>query len=177
MQPTMHRSDTEKMVRVDHAGEFGACRIYAGQMAVAGTRSSLSGEIAHMARQEEKHLAAFEKLMHERRVRPTLFMPVWHVAGFALGAASAIVGEKMMMAVTAAVETEIDQHYQAQRETLARHGEDPELEGMIAEYQREEQEHRDSAIQHGAEQAPGYPLVSALIRAGCRAAIHLSTRF
>ena len=92
----------------------------------------------------------------------------------ALGAASALVGPKAAMAVTAAVETEIDRHYQAQREALA--GDDPELEGMIADFQAEEVEHRDSAIAHGAEEAPAYPLMSALVRAGCRAAIRVAEK-
>lgn len=176
MRPDTAMPDTNAMVRVDHAGEYGACRIYAGQQAVMGVRGRLSGEIAHMARQEEQHLAAFERLMHQRRVRPTLLMPAWNVAGFVLGAASAIAGEKVAMAVTAAVETEIDRHYQAQRDELDGSGSDPELSEMIVEFQREELEHRDTAIQHGAEQAPAYPLFSALVRAGCRAAIRLSSR-
>ena len=163
-----------RMVRVDQAGEYGATRIYAGQMAVMGNRHAYSGEIARMAAQEDVHLAAFDRLVAERGVRPTLLMPLWHVAGFALGAASALVGPKAAMAVTAAVETEIDRHYQAQRDALA--GDDPELEGMIAQFQAEEVEHRDSAIAHGAEEAPAYPLMSALVRAGCRAAIRVAEK-
>jgi ubiquinone biosynthesis monooxygenase Coq7 len=166
--------DTAAMVRVDHAGEYGAARIYAGQLAVMGTRSAVSAEIARMAAQEEKHLKAFDRLIVERRVRPTLLMPLWHGAGFALGALSALAGPKAAMAVTAAVETEIDRHYQAQRDELA--GEDPELELLVAEFQAEELEHKESAIAHGAEQAPAYPLMSAVIRAGCRAAIRLSEK-
>ncbi len=166
--------DTAAMIRVDHAGEYGAARIYAGQLAVMGNRAAISPEIARMAQQEEKHLEAFDRLIRERRVRPTLLMPLWHAAGFALGAASALAGPKAAMAVTAAVETEIDRHYQAQRDRLD--GDDPELEAMIADFQEEELEHRDTALDHGAEQAPGWPLMSALIRLGCRAAIRISER-
>jgi ubiquinone biosynthesis monooxygenase Coq7 len=166
--------DTEAMIRVDHAGEYGAARIYAGQLAVMGTRHPAAAEIARMAAQEERHLEAFDRLVLERRVRPTLLMPLWHAAGFALGAASALVGPKAAMAVTAAVETEIDRHYAEQRDRLA--GDDPELEAMIADFQADELEHRDTAIEHGAEQAPAYPLMSALIRAGCRLAIRVSER-
>ncbi|TPE64628.1 demethoxyubiquinone hydroxylase family protein [Sandaracinobacter neustonicus] len=162
------------MIRVDHAGEYGAKRIYAGQLAVMGTRHPYSGEIARMEAQEDVHLNAFAQLVTERGVRPTLLMPLWHVAGFALGAASALAGPKAAMAVTAAVETEIDRHYQAQRDALA--GDDPDLEALIAKFQAEEVEHRDSAIAHGAEQAPAYPLLSALVRAGCRAAIRAAER-
>jgi ubiquinone biosynthesis monooxygenase Coq7 len=166
--------DTAAMVRVDHAGEYGAARIYAGQLAVMGTRHPFSGEIARMAAQEEKHLKTFDRLLTERRVRPTLLMPLWHMAGFALGAASALAGPKAAMAVTAAVETEIDRHYAAQREALA--GTDAELEGLVAEFQADELEHRETAVAHGAEEAPAYPLMSAIIRAGCRAAIRVSEK-
>lgn len=166
--------DTAAMIRVDHAGEFGATRIYAGQLAVMGNRADVSGEIARMAAQEDRHLKVFSDLMLERGVRPTLLMPLWHRAGFALGAASALIGPKAAMAVTAAVETEIDLHYQAQRDRLA--GDDPHLEEVIAEFQAEEVEHRESAIAHGAEEAPAYPLLSFLVRAGCRAAIRLSEK-
>lgn len=166
--------DRESMVRVDHAGEYGAARIYAGQLAVMGTRHAFAGEIARMATQEERHLHTFDRLLVERRVRPTLLMPLWHVAGFALGAASALAGPKAAMAVTAAVETEIDRHYQAQREQLS--GEDPELEGLIAEFQADEVEHRETAQAHGAEDVVAYPIMSAIIRAGCRAAIRVSEK-
>lgn len=166
--------DRTGMLRVDHAGEYGAARIYAGQLAVMGTRHAFSGEIARMAAQEERHLKTFDRLLVERRVRPTLLMPLWHVAGFALGAASALAGPKAAMAVTAAVETEIDRHYQAQRDALS--GDDPELEGLIAEFQADEVEHRDTAVSHGAEEAPAYPLMSAIVRAGCRAAIRISEK-
>jgi 3-demethoxyubiquinol 3-hydroxylase len=167
-------ADTSSMIRVDHAGEYGAARIYAGQLAVMGARHPISGEIARMATQEERHLKTFDRLLLERRVRPTLLMPLWHMAGFALGAASALAGPKAAMAVTAAVETEIDRHYAAQREALS--GADPELEGLIAEFQADELEHRETAVAHGAEETPGYPLMSAIIRAGCRAAIRVSER-
>ncbi len=166
--------DTKSMIRVDHAGEYGAARIYAGQLAVMGNRSTVSGEITRMAAQEEKHLITFDRLIRERRVRPTLLMPLWHSAGFALGALSALAGPKAAMAVTAAVETEIDRHYQEQRNQLQ--GDDPELEGLITEFQAEELEHKETALAHGAEQAVAYPLVSAVIRAGCRAAIRLSEK-
>ena len=166
--------DAEEMVRVDHAGEYGATRIYAGQLAVMGQRTAISAEVAHMAAQEDVHLAAFEKLIRERRVRPTLLLPFWKHAGFALGAASALAGPKVAMAVTAAVETEIDRHYQGQIDSLQES--DPELSGLIARFQAEEVEHRNSAMAHGAEEAPAYPLLSALVRAGCRAAIRLSEK-
>jgi ubiquinone biosynthesis monooxygenase Coq7 len=141
-----------------------------------GTRGPIAGEVARMAEQEERHLETFDRLIVERGVRPTLLLPLWNAAGYALGVASALAGPKVAMAVTAAVETEIDRHYQEQRDQLAADGGDPELEQLVAEFQEDELEHRDAAIAHGAEQAPAWPLLSAVIRVGCRVAIRASER-
>lgn len=165
-----------RMIRVDQAGEFGATRIYAGQLAVMGDRAPDSAEIAGMAEQEKGHRERFDALMAERGVRPTALEPVWHVAGFALGAATALIGPKAAMACTAAVETEIDRHYSAQLDRLSATGEDPQLAMLIEEFREDERAHRDAALAAGAEQAPAYPLLSGLIRLGCRAAIRLSER-
>lgn len=174
-RPGRHeRADRAAMLRVDQAGEFGATRIYAGQLAVLGDRHPMSREIGHMAAQEERHRAHFDAMMTARGVRPTLLQPIWHVAGFALGAASALAGPKTAMACTAAIETEIDIHYQRQIDALG--GSDPELSTAIADFQAEEVEHRETALKSGAERAPAYPLLSGLVRLGCRAAIALSTR-
>lgn len=164
------------MIRVDHAGEFGAVRIYAGQLAVFGPNHKLTPVIRRMARQEEEHLEAFEKIMSERNVRPTALGPVWHAAGFALGAATALMGNRAAMACTAAVEEVIDEHYQSQRDLLDHWGVEPELNAAVEAFQADEMEHRDTAIAHGAEQAPCHGLLSASIKAGCRAAIWLSKR-
>ncbi len=162
------------MLRVDQAGEFGATRIYAGQLAVMGDRHPTARAIARMAAQEERHRTRFDTMLGERRVRPTALAPLWHVAGFALGAATALIGAEAAMACTAAVETEIDRHYGAQLDRLG--DSDPELAETIAEFRAEELEHRDTALAAGAEQAPAYPLLSAAIRLGCRVAIGLSER-
>lgn len=173
-RPGRRMPDRASMIRVDHAGEFGATRIYAGQLAILGDRHPMSREISHMAAQEDRHLARFNEFITERGVRPTLLQPFWHVAGFALGAASALIGPKGAMACTAAVETEIDAHY---AEQLAELGDgDPELSEAIAEFQAEEVEHREAALAAGAEQAPAYPVLFGLVRLGCRAAIALSKR-
>lgn len=166
----------ERMIRVDQAGEFGATRIYAGQLAVMGDRGPHSAEIRAMAGQEEDHRARFDALMARRGVRPTALQPFWHVAGFALGAGTALLGPEAAMACTAAVETEIDAHYSKQLEELERDGDDPELAAMIAEFRDDEREHKDAAFAAGAERAPAYPLLSMAIRLGCRAAIRLSER-
>jgi 3-demethoxyubiquinol 3-hydroxylase len=162
------------MIRVDQAGEYGAARIYAGQLAVLGNRHPAARPIRHMADQEKRHLDRFNAMVAERGVRPTLLQPVWHVAGFALGAVTAAIGPEAAMACTAAIETEIDRHYGEQLEALGES--DPELSGAIAEFQAEELEHKATAIAQGAERAPAYPLMSAAIRLGCRAAIALSKR-
>ena len=164
----------EAMLRVDQAGEYGATRIYAGQLAVMGSRARDSAEIGHMAEQEAVHLARFNALMNARRVRPTALQPVWQVAGFALGAASALIGPQAAMACTAAIEQEIDRHYTAQLDELE--GNDPELSGMIGDFRSDERAHREVALAAGAEQAPLYPLFSGAIRLGCRLAIRLSEK-
>jgi ubiquinone biosynthesis monooxygenase Coq7 len=164
------------MIRVDQAGEYGATRIYAGQLAVMGDRGPHSPDIRAMAEQEAEHLARFDALFARRGTRPTALQPFWSVAGYALGAATALVGPEAAMACTAAIEEEIDRHYSRQLDALDEAGDDPELAGMIAEFRDEEREHRDAALRLGAERAPGYPLLSAAIRLGCRAAIRLSER-
>ena len=169
-------TDRAAMIRVDQAGEYGATRIYAGQLAVMGDRTALSGEIRGMAEQEAAHRAEFDALMARRGVRPTALQPVWSAAGYALGAATALIGSEAAMACTAAVEEEIDRHYTRQLDELTEAGDDPELAGMIAEFREDERAHRDAAIAAGAERAPAYPLLSAAIRLGCRAAIRLSER-
>lgn len=165
-----------RMIRVDQAGEFGATRIYAGQLAVMGDRGPHSAEIAGMAEQEAGHRAKFDALMARRGVRPTALQPFWEHAGFALGAVTALIGPEAAMACTAAVETEIDAHYSDQLERLSETGEDPELAAMIEEFREDEREHRDAALAAGAERAPAYPLLSGLIRLGCRVAIRVSER-
>jgi ubiquinone biosynthesis monooxygenase Coq7 len=162
------------MIRVDQAGEYGATRIYAGQLAVMGDRHPMAREIAHMAEQEERHRKFFDAMVAQRGVRPTALQPFWNVAGFALGAVTAAMGPRAAMACTAAVETEIDLHYAEQLEALGE--DDPELSEAVAEFRAEEVEHRDAALAAGAEQAPAYPLLSGAIRLGCRAAIALSKR-
>ena len=165
-----------RMIRVDQAGEFGATRIYAGQLAVMGDRGPDSAEIAGMAEQEAGHREKFDAMMARRGVRPTILQPFWDRAGFALGAVTALIGPEAAMACTAAVETEIDDHYSRQLDRLMETGEDPELAAMIEEFREDEREHRDAALAAGAERAPAYPVLSAVIRAGCRAAIGISQR-
>jgi ubiquinone biosynthesis monooxygenase Coq7 len=173
-QPGDRKADRDSMLRVNQAGEYGAARIYAGQMAVLGRGSPAAHQIARMAAQEQRHLDRFNQLMTERRVRPTALQPIWSVAGFALGAATALISERAAMACTDAIETEIDKHYSEQLVELG--DDDPELAADIADFQAEELEHRATAREHGSQEAIAYPLLSATIRAGCRLAIELSKR-
>jgi ubiquinone biosynthesis monooxygenase Coq7 len=165
--------DIEAMIRVDHAGEYGAVRIYEGQLAVLKGRAS-EATIRHMAEQEQQHLKTFDALVNERRVRPTALEPVWRIAGFALGAATALMGEKAAFACTAAVEEAIDEHYAAQIEALGTR--DPALKKTVEDFRADEAAHRQTALDHGAEQAPGYRLLNQAIKAGCRVAIKLSEK-
>lgn len=163
----------EHMLRVNHAGEYGARRIYAGQLAVL-KHHACAPTIRHMAEQEDAHFETFDQMLKDRQVRPTALMPIWHVLGFALGAGTALLGEKAAMACTVAVESVIDDHY---REQLA---ELPESEAALGEtieqFRQEEMEHHDTGLAHQAEQAPFYPLLSGLIKTGSRLAIALSKR-
>lgn len=169
-------TDRSAMIRVDQAGEYGATRIYAGQLAVMGDRAAHSGEVRAMADQEAGHLAAFDALLAARGVRPTALQPLWSAAGYALGAATALIGPEAAMACTAAVEEEIDRHYTRQLGELGQQGDDPELADMIERFREDERAHRDAALAAGAERAPAYTLLSTAIRLGCRAAIRLSER-
>jgi 3-demethoxyubiquinol 3-hydroxylase len=164
----------DRILRVDHAGEYGAARIYAGQLAVMGTRHKDSGLIQHMADQEKRHLETFDRLLTEHNVRPTLLGPVWHVAGFALGAVTALMGPRAAMACTSAVEEVIDTHYAAQHAELK--DSQPELAATIEDFRQDEVQHRETAEAHGAKELPGFPVMRAVIRAGCRAAISVTER-
>jgi ubiquinone biosynthesis monooxygenase Coq7 len=167
------RARIERIIRVDHAGEFGAKQIYAGQLAVLG-RGPKGGLLRHMAAQEQVHLDSFGKLITERRVRPTVLLPLWRVAGFALGAVTAAIGTRAAMACTVAVEETIDEHYAAQTAELTE--EEAPLRDMIEVFRAEELEHRDVGLENEAELAPAYRLLSAAIKLGCKAAIRISEK-
>ncbi len=162
-----------RMLRVDQAGEYGAVRIYAGQLAVLKRHAS-APLIRHMAEQEQRHLNTFNQLMADQRVRPTALQPLWHIGGWLMGAGSALLGEKAAMACTVAVESVIDGHYRKQEESLT--AEDAVLRETIAEFRREEMEHHDTALAHGAEESPFYALLSTAVKAQTKLAIWLSER-
>jgi ubiquinone biosynthesis monooxygenase Coq7 len=163
----------DRIIRVDQAGEYGARRIYEGQLAVLRHRPD-AAIIREMAAQEQRHLDAFNALIPARRVRPTLLSPLWHVAGYALGAATALLGKDAAMACTVAVETVIVEHYARQAATLG--PDEPALKALIEEAKADENHHRAIAEAEGAAQAPAYPVLTAAIKAGSRLAIWLSER-
>ena len=162
-----------RMIRVDHAGEFGAQRIYAGQLAILGD-TPLKEIVREMAAQEDEHLSAFENLIKRKGVRPTVLYPVWHVAGYLLGVATAALGEKAALACTAAVEETIVEHYSRQIDDLK--DDETELLKLIKKFRADEKHHQDMGDEHGASQLSYYPLLRALIRSGSKGAIWLSER-
>jgi ubiquinone biosynthesis monooxygenase Coq7 len=169
-----HDQLIDRIIRVDHAGEYGAVRIYQGQLAVLGSKP-IADRIRDMESKEREHLERFDDLIAERRVRPTLLAPLWNVAGFALGATTALMGEKAAMACTAAVEEVITEHYDNQAEQLS--DDESDLRSVITEFRDDEEEHRQTALEYGAENTPGYVGLSAVIKRGSRLAIWLSERF
>lgn len=166
-----------QMVRVDHAGEHGAVRIYEGQLRVfdaCDTKQTSANLIRHMAAQEQAHLDYFDQLIIDKNIRPTLLSPLWHSAGFALGVATALMGEKAAMACTDAVEEVIDAHYAEQIEALDKKPEHASLAATLKRFRVEEAEHRQTAIEQGSEEAFAAPLLTSFIRSGCRLAIALA---
>jgi 3-demethoxyubiquinol 3-hydroxylase len=166
-----------EMIRVDHAGEYAATRIYEGQRAIFSRlpgAKKITAQLAHQEADELVHKAAFDKLIQERGVRPTLLAPIWGVAAFGLGVATALMGEKAAHACTAAVEEVIEDHYREQIEELGDH--EADLKAMITTFRDEEIAHKDQAISEGAKDAFAHPVLEAVIKAGCRAAIAISQK-
>ena len=164
----------DQIIRVDHAGEYGATRIYDGQIAIFGKESKIGKTIQHMADQEQEHIEKFNELIIEKRVRPTALLPLWNIAGFALGAGTALMGEKAAMACTVAVEKVIGDHYREQQDLLE--DDEKELKKTIAKFEKDELEHHDIGLEHDAESAPGYKIMTKVIELGCKTAIAISKK-
>tara|TARA_B100000686_G_C16803198_1_gene987748 strand:- start:164 stop:739 length:576 start_codon:yes stop_codon:yes gene_type:complete len=163
-----------RIIRVDHAGEYGAKRIYEGQLAILG-KSESRKTIQEMADVETHHLKTFDNLLVQRSVRPTVLSPIWHIAGFMLGASTALLGEKAAMACTVAVEEVIEKHYYKQAKQLG--NEEDELRKIIIEFAADEASHKNTALDYDAKDAPLYKPMVTLIKSGTRIAIWLSERF
>lgn len=172
------RKRLNDMLRVDHAGENGAVRIYDGQKLVleAAGLTEAAARVGHMAEQEQHHLTTFDRLLSENAVRPTVLSPLWNAAGFSLGVVTALMGEKAAMACTEIVEEVIDDHYAEQLAELEGHPEFQELTDTIRSFREDEAAHRQTAIEHGATEASAYPILRRVIRAGCHAAIKISEK-
>ena|SRR5579871_453218 len=171
-------SRRHEMLRVDHAGEYGAVAIYSGQLAVLRRRPGherIIDQLEEMASQEQIHLDAFDAMLSQDHVRPTLFSPIWNMTGFALGVGTALLGEKAAHACTEAVETVIEEHYGDQVAELRESGEEM-LAARLEKFRDEEVAHKDLAAAEGAKEAPAYPLLSAAIRTACRLAIKISEK-
>jgi len=168
------RNILEEIIRVDHAGEYGATRIYDGQISIFGRNSKIGKTIQHMADQEEKHIEKFNELILEHRVRPTALLPLWNIAGYTLGATTAMMGKKAAMACTVAVEKVIGEHYRKQQDLLE--NDQKELKKIIKKFEKEELEHHDIGIEHDAENAPGYSIMTKVIEFGCKTAIAISKK-
>ena len=173
-KPSTDKNILDEIIRVDHAGEYGATRIYDGQIAIFGKDSKIGKTIQHMADQEQEHIEKFNELLVEKRVRPTALLPLWNVAGFALGAGTALMGEKAAMACTVAVEKVIGEHYREQQDLLEE--DEKELKKTIAKFEKDELEHHDIGLEHDAENAPGYKIMTKVIEIGCKTAIAISKK-
>ncbi len=163
----------QRAIRVDHAGEYGAVRIYEGQLWVL-KNSPNAEKIRHMATQEKEHLVIFENLILKHKVRPTLLSPFWNIAGFAMGAGTALLGENAAMACTEAVEEVIDKHYSNQISMLK--DEEPELCDVLSRCQKDEREHQQTATDSGAKNAVGYTFINTVVKGATKTAIWLSER-
>ena len=168
-----HQDLIKRVIRVNQAGEYGAVRIYEGQMVVL-QQSACASTLHAMTKNEKTHLATFNSLLVRHRVRPTALQPIWHVLGYFLGVSTALLGEKAAMACTVAVEEVIEAHYAQQLNTL--HTTDHELQAVLTQYRQDELEHREVALTYGAAQHVAFPMLSTIVKAGSRIAIWLSER-
>lgn len=177
-----------EIIRVDHAGEFGAKVIYNGQIAALKLKRDYETLklVEHMKQQEDAHFDYFEAEVKKHKIRPTILHPVWQVGGFALGFCTAIIDKKAAMVCTTAVEETIDKHYQEQIEFLEKNSKNPqfqeakinvsELKSKIVKFRDEELEHRDIGYEHNAAQFLAYKPLSNFIKLTVKAAIALSKK-
>ena len=164
----------EEIIRVDHAGEHGATQIYRGQLAVFKENTEFGKEIKEMADQEEIHKSTFDEYIVKENVKPTALFPFWNLAGYALGLGTALMGKKAAMACTVAVEKVIGEHYREQQDLLEE--DEKELKKTIAKFEKDELEHHDIGLEHDAENAPGYKIMTKVIEIGCKTAIAISKK-
>ena len=173
MNKRLNKENIDSILRVDHAGETAAAKIYDGQLAIL-KNTPVGPTIKHMKEQEQEHLDTFNQLLFENDTRPTALLPLWNVMGFGLGVASAVMGEKAAMACTIAVEEVIGEHYAKQADTLT--DDHKELKKTLLKFRDDELDHLDTGLKHDGENAPGYEIMKAIVQIGCRTAIKISEK-
>ena len=167
----------EEIIRVDHAGERGAIKIYEGQLLALKTikqDNNLKDKIEEMKEQEKEHLEYFEKEIQKRKIKPTYLLPLWDVMGVALGFGTALLGKKAAMLCTASVEEVIEDHYQNQLKKLG--NDEMDLKVKIEKFKDEEVNHKNIAYESGATNKGLYSIMDKVIRTGSRIAITISEK-
>tara|TARA_B100000579_G_scaffold97185_1_gene77104 strand:- start:78 stop:590 length:513 start_codon:yes stop_codon:yes gene_type:complete len=164
----------DQILRVDHAGEIGASKIYEGQIKILGN-TEIGPLLQKMKDQEQEHLDTFHQLLNDHKVRPTALLPIWNAAGFVLGAFTASLGKDAAMACTIAVEEVIGKHYQKQAASLTEK-KYSKLRKKLLKFRDDELEHKDIATENDGMRAPGYKLMKLVIQTGCKAAIKISEK-
>ena len=167
----------EEIIRVDHAGERGAIKIYEGQLLALKTikqDDDLRDQIEEMKKQEKEHLEYFEKEIQKRKIKPTYLLPLWDVMGVALGFGTALLGKKAAMLCTASVEEVIEDHYQNQLKKLG--NDEMDLKAKIEKFKGEEVDHKNIAYEAGASNKGIYSVMDKVIRTGSRIAITISEK-
>jgi|TARA_Y100000816_G_C25897781_1_gene468321 ubiquinone biosynthesis monooxygenase Coq7 len=172
-----NKNKVKEFIRVDHAGERGAIKIYEGQLLALNTiikNDELKKKIEEMQVHEKEHCDYFEKEIKKRNIKPTKFLPLWDLLGVGLGFGSAIIGKKATMLCTASVEEVIDQHYQNQINQLQ--NDEKELKNKIVKFRNDELQHKDIAYEEGATKKGFYSIMDKIIKTGSKIAIGISEK-
>ena len=172
-----NKKKLEEFIRVDHAGERGAIKIYEGQLLALKTvvkNDELKNKIEEMQIHEKEHCNYFEKEIKKRNIKPTKFLPLWDLLGVGLGFGSTLLGKKAAMLCTASVEEVIDEHYLNQINQLDKNEKD--LKKKITKFRQDEIDHKDIAYDEGATKKGPYLLLDKIIKTGSRIAINISEK-
>ena len=171
------KNKIEEFIRVDHAGERGAIKIYEGQLLALNTfvkDENLKKTIEKMKNHEKEHLDFFNKEIKRRKIKPTKLLPIWDLLGIGLGFSSAMMGKKAAMLCTASVEEVIDKHYQNQLDQL--HSDEKNLKKKIKKFRDDELHHKDIAYKEGASKKGFYSIFDKIIKTGSKVAINISEK-
>ena len=171
------KNKIEEFIRVDHAGERGAVKIYEGQLLALNTlvkNENLKKKIEEMKIHEKEHSEFFESEIKKRKIKPTKFLPLWDLLGVGLGFGSALLGKKAAMLCTASVEEVIDKHYQNQIDQLG--SDEKNLKDKIIKFREDELHHKDIAYNEGASKKGLYSIMDKIIKTGSKIAINISEK-